>query len=201
MSIITVNDQDIANRLKEVIKEKRIKSTRAFALSIDVDPSYMAKVLKCERSVTETTVKAIADKYSIRPDWLLWGKGEKYGQSEPHEYRIGLPLTPIEPPIESKYVALLEKTLDEKEEDLKVLRAAVDKITSVDQKVNRLETTVNDLKGTFEAYEPTLLGLQEFVIGEIAALKKRSYAEVHASLRIKVGEQKKEVEQYRTRKG
>lgn len=201
MSIITVNDQDIANRLKEVIKEKRIKSTRAFALSIDVDPSYMAKVLKCERSITETTVDAIAEKYNILPDWLLWGKGAKYGQPAPHEPHNSLVIAPIEPQVELKYVALLEKTVEEKESDLKILRSALQKISSVDEKVNVLKVTVDAHEGKWRDYEPTILGLREFVTGELAKLKKQSHESVAAALNIKVEEQRKKVEQSYIQKG
>lgn len=99
-----------------------------------------------------------------------------------------------------KYYALLEKENAVKDKAIDKLSLAVDNIEVIDKKVERLDFTVNELKDKFEAYEPTLLGLQEFVIGEIADLTKKSYAEVHASLRIKVGEQKKEVRKYRTRK-
>jgi len=195
MSIITVNDKEVAARLSEIIKEKRLKSARAFALSIDVDPSYLSKVLKCERSITETTVDSIEEKYNIRPDWLLWGKGEKYGQERPHTPQNALILKGQDPDTGLKYIALLEKTLAEKEADLKVLRSTVTKITSIDERVDKLETTVGAHEGKWSEYEPMLLGLREFVTEELAGLKSLSREKVAVALGKKVAEQKKKAEQ------
>lgn len=186
MSSISISDQDVANRLSELIKEKRIKSIRAFALSINADPSYFSKVTKCERSIPETMVDAIHDKYGVSPDWLLWGKSPKYRQTAPHEVHNSMVIAPKEPDTELKYIALLEKTLEEKESDLKVLRAAVSKITDTDKRVYKLEITVDALQDKWKEYEPMILGLREFVTDEIASLKKISREAATASLSTKV---------------
>lgn len=107
-----------------------------------------------------------------------------------------------------RYIALLEKVelknekiIETQEEDLKALRSAVNKITNTDQRVGRLETTVGALQHKWQEYEPTILGLREFVTGEIANLKKKSHEEVAAALNIKVEEQQKKVEQSYIQKG
>lgn len=103
---------------------------------------------------------------------------------------------------ENKYLALLEKTvqdkdknIEEKEADLKALRAAVSKITATDERVGRLETTVDALQGKWIDYEPIILGLREFVTAELSSLKKKSHEELAAALNIKVEEQRKKVRQ------
>jgi transcriptional regulator with XRE-family HTH domain len=109
--------------------------------------------------------------------------------------------------LESKYMALLEKTIsdkdkniEEKEADLKALRAAISKITDTDKRVTNLEITVGVLEDKWKGYEPIILGLREFVTGEIASLKRKSHEEVAAALNIKVAEQKKKVEHSRIQK-
>jgi len=103
--------------------------------------------------------------------------------------------------IEDKYLNLLEKTLSEKEDDLKSYRSAIDKITSVNQDMNSVKSTVDALQGKWKDYEPMILGLREFVTGEIATLRKKSHEEVAAALNIKVEEQKNKVEQSYIQKG
>jgi len=109
--------------------------------------------------------------------------------------------------LESKYMALLEKTIldkdkniEEKEADLKALRAAVSKIAATDQRVSKLETTVDVHSDKWKGYEPTILGLREFVTDEIAALKKQSREAVAAALSIKVEAHRKKVEKPYTQK-
>jgi transcriptional regulator with XRE-family HTH domain len=107
----------------------------------------------------------------------------------------------------NKYISLLEKSdlrseriIEQQEEDLKALRSAVNKITSVDHKLGKMEVTVDALQGKWKEYEPTILGLREFVIDEIVSLKKQSREQVGAALNIKVEEQRKAVEQSYTQK-
>lgn len=90
---------------------------------------------------------------------------------------------------DDKYLALLEKNetkneiiIERQEADLKALRAAVNKITDTDQRVDKLKITVDDLKGKFSNYEPMILGLREFVTEEIAGLKKISRESATAAL-------------------
>lgn len=75
-------DQTVVERLKEVYDDANKKSVRAFALSIGGDPSYVAKMLNGERPVTESVATSIYKTYNVRISWLLYGKGEKYGQNE-----------------------------------------------------------------------------------------------------------------------
>jgi len=103
---------------------------------------------------------------------------------------------------DDKYLALLEKNeiknekiIESQEADLKALRSAVNKITATDQRVAKLETTVDDHSDKWKGYEPMILGLQEFVTEELAILKKLSRQEVAVALGKKVAEQKKKVEQ------
>jgi hypothetical protein len=101
----------LSERLESIISEKRIKSSRAFALSINVDPSLFAKVLKGEREISDSMVKSISEKYNINPDWLLLGHGEKYGQSP--NFNEGLPeelqkTLPINIPRDQQFVDIIQ---------------------------------------------------------------------------------------------
>lgn len=109
------------------------------------------------------------------------------------------PVGPVD--FKEKYYALLEKENVVKDKTIEKLSLAVDNIKVIDQKVDRLDVTVNGLKDKFQDYEPMILGLREFVTGEIAALKKKSHESVAAALNIKVEEQRKVVEQSYTQKG
>ena len=71
---------DISSRLTEIMKEKRFKSVRAFALAIDIDPSYFSKVYKNERPISDPMLEGIQKKLGFKTDWLLTGKGDKYRQ-------------------------------------------------------------------------------------------------------------------------
>jgi hypothetical protein len=100
-----------------------------------------------------------------------------------------------------KYYKHLEKENKAKDRTIDKLSLAVDNIKVVDDKVERLKVTVDAHASKWKDYEPTILGLREFVTGEIAALKKKSHEEVAAALDIKVEEQRKKVELSYTQKG
>jgi hypothetical protein len=74
------DDKAVGKRLEGLIEEMRIKSIRAFALSINTDPSLFSKVLKSVRPISDSMVKELKEKYGVNPDWLLYGRGEKFGQ-------------------------------------------------------------------------------------------------------------------------
>lgn len=82
--MIKLNDSEIAKRLKELKADKRLKSARAFALSIDADPSFFDKILKGEKSLTENYLSALVLKYGVNEKWILFGEGEKYRPNIPH---------------------------------------------------------------------------------------------------------------------
>jgi len=80
----SLNDKQIADRLKEIKADKKFKSSRAFALAINADPSFFNKILKGEKSITETYVLELAKKWAVSENWLLHGNGAKYGAEGPH---------------------------------------------------------------------------------------------------------------------
>jgi hypothetical protein len=80
-----LNDKEISTRLQEIFTEKRPKSERAFALAINADPSYFAKVMKAERPIPESMLDGLASAFQVNREWLLFGKGKKYVQNVPRE--------------------------------------------------------------------------------------------------------------------
>lgn len=79
--MVGVNHKEAKKRLQQVIADSKSRSLRAFALSINIDPSLMAKVIGDQRTLTAAMVKAITEKYKVNESWLLYGEGEKYGQN------------------------------------------------------------------------------------------------------------------------
>jgi hypothetical protein len=110
------------------------------------------------------------------------------------------PSGPASLDFKEKYYALLEKENAVKDKAIDKLSLAVDNIELIDKKVDRIHSTVSELKDKFQAYEPMILGLREFVTGEIAALKKKSHESVAAAMNIKVEEYRKKVEPSYTQK-
>lgn len=66
-------------RIESIIKEKRFKSERAFALAINADPSYFAKVMKGQKELPDSMLDGIEEAFNITRNWILTGKGEKFG--------------------------------------------------------------------------------------------------------------------------
>ena len=79
-----------------------------------------------------------------------------------------------------KYVALLEKTLNEKEADLVALRSAVNGINEVNGRVDKLEPIVYGLSKKAEDAETISVAVREFVIDQIAKIRNESTAKVAA---------------------
>lgn len=86
--MVGINNKDVSVRLKEVVQASGKKSLRAFALSINTDPSYFSKVCEGTRSLSETMLNEIVDAYTVNREWLLYGRGEKFGQISPQNTRI-----------------------------------------------------------------------------------------------------------------
>lgn len=87
-----VNHKEAKKRLQELITDAKSKSVRAFALSVNIDPSLLAKVLSDQRVLTDSMVNSISSVYKVNRDWLLYGTGEKYGQNGTATETNGHPL-------------------------------------------------------------------------------------------------------------
>lgn len=92
----------IVKRLEEVMADIRPKSKRAFAISVNADPSFFDKILKGKASLTENIASSIASKYGVDLEWLLTGNGEKR-TNERRERR------PASTDYQMKYILQLEK--------------------------------------------------------------------------------------------
>lgn len=90
---------------------------------------------------------------------------------------------------ESKYLALLEKTivdkdknLEQKEADLVALRSAVNGIADIKNKVDKLEPIVYGLSSKVVDAETSIEVLREWLIDQFSKLKKESPQSVAASM-------------------
>lgn len=112
MTLFNIDKQAVGNRLIELEKELGIKSSRQFALSIKMDPSYLGKVQRGETAISKKYIDRLAKLYKINTEWLLHGKGEKYGINVPHETTEILKNEQEETNYKDKYISLLEETLE-----------------------------------------------------------------------------------------
>lgn len=71
-----IDNKAVGNRLSEIMRASRVKSSRAFALSVGADPSFFAKIMKGERPLTDLIADAVSKKYGVSLEWVLSGTGE-----------------------------------------------------------------------------------------------------------------------------
>src|ERR1700744_2825094 len=77
------DNKRVGERLLNIITHQRIKSKRAFAISIDADPSFMDKIIKGKATLTEKIAKKIADVYGINEEWLWSESGDMWNKKGP----------------------------------------------------------------------------------------------------------------------
>lgn len=80
-----LNDKEIGNRITQLRDELKFKSTREFAMDAKLDVSYFSKIEKGQKPISDNYLDALAGKYGISKDWLLFGRGEMFGTNVPHE--------------------------------------------------------------------------------------------------------------------
>jgi transcriptional regulator with XRE-family HTH domain len=71
-----------------------------------------------------------------------------------------------------------DKTIERQEAVISALRKAVDKIDFIDNRVKTVEATVSDLTKTVSDVDSTLEDLREYVLHQVAKLRKESHAKV-----------------------
>lgn len=73
-----MKQDDIIERLDDYIEFDAIMSQSAFASKAGIDPSGFLKMMKGQQTITDNTLKKIADCYGLRMEWLKFGEGEQY---------------------------------------------------------------------------------------------------------------------------
>ncbi len=58
--------------------DRRIRSSRQFAQSLDYLPQSLSEILKCRRDVTIELLRKAVDKYRMNPRYLLTGEGSMF---------------------------------------------------------------------------------------------------------------------------
>jgi transcriptional regulator with XRE-family HTH domain len=74
----------IQDRLKQIIKNKRLKITE-FANICDIPYRSVQGYLRGERMLGGNTIIKICTQLNINPNWLLMGQGEIYREEQPKE--------------------------------------------------------------------------------------------------------------------
>jgi phage repressor protein C with HTH and peptisase S24 domain len=81
-SIVTQRFISCHNQLK---KDKTIRSSRQFALSLDYLPQSLSEILKNRRDVTIELLRKAIDTYKMSPVYLFTGEGPKFLKEEAHK--------------------------------------------------------------------------------------------------------------------
>lgn len=81
-SIVTQRFIKCHNKLKE---ERRIRSSRQFALSVDYLPQSLSEILHSRRDVTIELLRKAVEAYQINPVYLFTGEGPMFMTEEAHE--------------------------------------------------------------------------------------------------------------------
>ena len=81
-SIVTQRFIKCHNTLRE---EKRVKSSRQFALSLEYLPQSLSEILKGRRDVTIELLRKAVEKYQMNPVYLYTGDGPMFMSEEDHK--------------------------------------------------------------------------------------------------------------------
>ncbi|MEM9930094.1 MAG: S24 family peptidase, partial [Bacteroidota bacterium] len=87
------------NKLRE---EKRVRSSRQFALSLDYLPQSLSEILKGRRDVTIELLRKAIDKYKMNPVYIMTGDGPMFMTEETNQsFRV---LTTIQSPNDEELI-------------------------------------------------------------------------------------------------
>ncbi len=93
-SIVTQRFIKCHDKLKE---DKRVRSSRQFALSLDYLPQSLSEILKGRRDVTIELLRKAVEKYKINPVFIMTGEGPMFMTEEDHQsFRILTIVTDIQ---------------------------------------------------------------------------------------------------------
>ena len=85
-SIVTQRFIKCHNQLRE---DKRIKSSRQFAISLDYLPQSLSEILKGRRDVTIEVLRKAIEKYKLSPVYLFTGTGPLFMSEDNHkDFRV-----------------------------------------------------------------------------------------------------------------
>ncbi|HTI09159.1 MAG TPA: hypothetical protein VL832_11410 [Puia sp.] len=149
--------ENIGQRLEWIIADKRLKSKRAFALSIGADPSFFDKMVRGAATLTDKYADNIASKYGVNKEWLYSGKGAPYLGNDARE-----PSTMI----------ILDRLSQAFVEQAAAFRAQAEMMKSIESKMAQEKTqakilkAIEDQEAIFARSNENQLGLASLV-GEI----------------------------------
>ena len=81
-SIVTQRFIKCHNKLRE---DKRVRSSRQFALSLDYLPQSLSEILKSRRDVTIELLRKAVEKYQMNPVYIYTGDGPMFMTEEDHK--------------------------------------------------------------------------------------------------------------------
>lgn len=149
----SIEDKEIVSRIQEVYDEQKPKSSRSFALSIDSDPSFFAKIMKGTAALVDSVPEGVIKKYGVNKEWLLKGEGEKYARK------------PIEKPgsidYQAKYFEAIERERKALEDDKAFLKEI-------------LKTSLVSISGAVEVIASRQKGTGDTVLQSLERLEGRA---------------------------
>ncbi len=193
-----LDDTVIADRIKEVINDKRLKSIRAFSIAINVDPSYFSKILKAEKPITDGVIDGMVTKYGVSRDWLLHGKGHMYGADVPHGIADSTNSQAVVNPQQllntiERLTKNNERLLDTNEKIAETNRILANKLVAMD-----IHPTAAEHEATLKEMTILLIGLREYTADLGARVKKTDPIAEMQDLGKRVSRAKKDLEKRNT---
>lgn len=79
-----LNEQEIVQRINELIADSELKKS-AFAVEAGIDASNFNKKLSGKLKFTDSDIKRIIAYTNVNIEWLMFGKGGKYGLTNENE--------------------------------------------------------------------------------------------------------------------
>lgn len=209
-----INKKEIGKRLVQLQKELQMNS-RQFAMSIDADPSYVSKMEKGDKSISDTYQKKIAEKYHVNLKWLMIGDGPIFVPGVPrgtestqtHEKTKVPPAPVVQVDEKTTTMQALYNLTESNRLQAESSKVQADNMTIIarshEKLVNMLEEkfTGGDLKEILSTYETNIRALQGFVVDRFSSIQKQSPESVAAALGKKAGDMKKQVGQSSTHVG
>lgn len=191
----------MSNELKSIVKKIQFntdKTIEEIAKEIGYARAYFTNQVNI--GTNKKLKELLLEKFPIENEQIVLNGNNKGVQTTINNENANV--------FETKYLALLEKTiadkdknLEEKEADLIALRSAVLGINEVKNKVEKLEPIVNGLTGKVEVAESNIEVLREWLIDQFSKLKKESPQSVAASMGRKREELLKKEKQQSTHAG
>lgn len=171
-----INWSEVGKRLTIIQKKLVPKSSRQFALSIGADPAYLKKAVDGNR-ISQHYIDKIKDVHHVSKEWLLYGVGDmlsvdnvnKTVDEKKDDSKTGFS------EVNSKYILLLEKNLNEKESqitslqsELQEIKSGIKELMAVKELADKNAASLNVLTRKMTVVDSKVEGFAEEILSHLA---------------------------------